>query len=295
MESGKNLSMRTNAIFKGDATHNGQLLKLHENCFTQGYSDVLTPDGTKKADVIFGNGVFYDASRKDNVVFAGSPTVKNAVGVFAGILVREPYIASNYPVHNDKTQVFQKGLLVKDGFVVYKKTDVNGAGTLSSAQVQKIATVGYLACVKYTDGTLYFAPSDAAKQSTKDITAGRVISTNPDDLSVTVHISQAYDTPFRGFTITDADTTLDAASNNKVSGTFSCTYRSYVVVTLSEKTPLKFVEKVEGDCIFNPATSKWEYNFKFTTVKKSTAYEVKAQAFFPFDAKTVTKDQTTLA
>ena len=103
--------MRTNAVFKGDTTHNGQLLKLHENSFTQGYSDLLTPDGEKKAVVTAGNGVFYDASRKDNVVFAGSPTAKGAVGIFAGILVREPYVASNYPVHNDKIQAFQNVIL----------------------------------------------------------------------------------------------------------------------------------------------------------------------------------------
>ena len=36
-QSGKTLSMHNEAIWKGTYTHNGMLLKLHENCYTIGY------------------------------------------------------------------------------------------------------------------------------------------------------------------------------------------------------------------------------------------------------------------
>ena len=45
LQNGKTLSMHNNAVYKGDYTHNGTLLKLHENSYTIGYSALLTPNG----------------------------------------------------------------------------------------------------------------------------------------------------------------------------------------------------------------------------------------------------------
>ena len=93
-QNGKSLSMHNKAIWKGTYDDNGMLLKIHENCYTIGYSALLSPDEQSAGKVYFGDGVFYDAHQKNNKVHAGAPTVSNAVPKFAGIVVREPAIAS---------------------------------------------------------------------------------------------------------------------------------------------------------------------------------------------------------
>ena len=93
-QNGKALSMHNEAIWKGTFDDNGMLLKLHENSYTIGYSALLSPDEQSAGKVNFGDGVFYDAHQKNNKVHTGAPTVSNAVPKFAGIVVREPGIAS---------------------------------------------------------------------------------------------------------------------------------------------------------------------------------------------------------
>ena len=100
VQNGKTLSMHSEAIWKGTYDDNGMLLKLHENCFTIGYSALLSPDGTSAGKVNFGDGVFYDAKQKNNKVYVGAPTVSKAVPKFAGIIAREAGIASGRSLIN---------------------------------------------------------------------------------------------------------------------------------------------------------------------------------------------------
>ena len=86
ISNGKSLSMHNEAIWKGTFTHNGTLLKIHENDFTIGYSALLAPDGKSVGTVKFGDGVFYNAVEKNNIVYVGAPTKDNAEAVFAGIV-----------------------------------------------------------------------------------------------------------------------------------------------------------------------------------------------------------------
>ena len=51
VQNGKTLSMHSEAIWKGTYDDNGMLLKLHENCFTIGYSALLTPNGKSAGTV----------------------------------------------------------------------------------------------------------------------------------------------------------------------------------------------------------------------------------------------------
>lgn len=189
--NGKTLSMHSKAIYKGDETHNGTLLKLHENSFTIGYSALLTPDGTAGATVNFGDGVFYNVTAKNNKVYAGAPTVADATSGFAGIIVREPAIASGYPAINDEVSYYQKGLLLKEGYVIYKAAYTSSAlagaaGTRVSAFTN--AKVGDLLVIAASNGKPYVATSAASG----DTTAGKIIAVNPDDQSVTVFVSPAY-------------------------------------------------------------------------------------------------------
>ena len=123
-QNGKTLSMHNGAIWKGTYTNNGMLLKLHENSYTIGYSALLSPDGASAGKVKFGDGVFYDVHQKNNKVYAGAPTVSEAVPKFAGIVVREAGIASGYPAINDEVADFQKGLIAKEGYIEYKEAYV---------------------------------------------------------------------------------------------------------------------------------------------------------------------------
>lgn len=188
LQNGKTLSMHNGAIWKGTYTNNGMLLKLHENSYTIGYSALLSPDETSAGKVKFGDGVFYDAHQKNNKVYAGAPTVTDAVPVFAGIVAREPGIASGYPAINDEVADFQKGMIAKEGFIIYKEAKV-GAGTAKENLYDNAnVTFGTNMYVKATDGTIYFG---SAKNDNDDVLAGTVVELNPDDKSVTVYISPA--------------------------------------------------------------------------------------------------------
>ena len=187
ISNGKSLSMHNEAIWKGTFTHNGTLLKIHENDYTIGYSALLKPDGSAGSAVKFGNGVFYNAKEKNNRVYVGSPTAPEAVPVFAGIVVREPAIASGYPALNDEVSSFQKGLLVKEGYVVYKEALVEQGGEVENMYDNAKVVIGVAVNVKASDGTVYFGA-----KSGSDVTVGKVIEINPDDKSVTVYVSPAY-------------------------------------------------------------------------------------------------------
>lgn len=194
-QNGKTLSMHNKAIWKGTFDDNGMLLKIHENAYTIGYSALLSPDGTSAGKVKFGDGVFYDAHQKNNKIYVGAPTVASAVPVFAGIMVREPGIASGYPAINDEVADFQKGMLCKEGYVEYKKAFVVGSSpsALPSEKSSTFdnATIGYAMVVSASDGAVYFAPTTSDKVDNDDVVAGKVVAINPDDKTVTVYVSPA--------------------------------------------------------------------------------------------------------
>ena len=192
--SGKKISTHNEAIYKGTFTHNGMLLNISTNSFTVGYAQCLAPDGQSGKSVKFGDGVFYDASGKNNVVFAGAPTVTGAVPAFAGIMSREPGYASSSPVTNDEVAPQQDGTLIKQGYVIYKHGDVNYGSGVAYEDVPLFGKVyvNYEVFVRKSDGTVYFAPRSTDFETSGDFRIGKVILTNPDDRSVTVYISPAF-------------------------------------------------------------------------------------------------------
>ena len=194
-QNGKTLSMHNGAIWKGTYTHNGILLKLHENSYTIGYSALLSPDGTSAGKVKFGDGVFYDAHQKNNKAYAGAPTVSNAVPKFAGIVVREPGISSGYPAINDEVADFQKGLLAKEGYIEYKEAYVVTTASHSALGTKKSvfdnADLSYVLMVSASNGAVYFAQTSSDKVSASDVLVGKIVGMNPDDKTVTVFVSPA--------------------------------------------------------------------------------------------------------
>ena len=187
--------MHNDAIWKGTYTHNGILLKLHENSYTIGYSALLSPDGTSAGKVKFGDGVFYDAHQKNNKAYAGAPKVSNAVPKFAGIVVREPGIASGYPAINDEVADFQKGLLAKEGYIEYKEAYVVTTTSHSALGTKKSVfdnvDLSYVLMVSASNGAVYFAQTSSDKVSASDVLVGKIVGMNPDDKTVTVFVSPA--------------------------------------------------------------------------------------------------------
>ena len=195
VQNGKTLSMHNEAIWKGTYDDNGMLLKIHENCFTIGYSALLSPDESSAGKVKFGDGVFYDAHQKNNKVYAGAPTVSNAVPKFAGIMVREPAITSGYPAINNEVADFQKGMLCKEGFIEYKHAYVVTTASHSALGTKKSVfdnvDLGYVLMISASNGSAYFAQTSSDKVSNSDVYAGKIVAMNPDDKSVTVYVSPA--------------------------------------------------------------------------------------------------------
>lgn len=192
-QNGKALSMHNEAIWKGTYDDNGMLLKLHENSYTIGYSALLSPNGASAGKVKFGDGVFYDAHQKNNKVYAGAPTVTSAVPKFAGIVVREPAIASGYPAINNEVADFQKGMICKEGFIEYKKAYVVTTASHSALGEKKSVfdnvDLGYVLMISASDGSAYFAQTSSDKVSGSDVYVGKIVSMNPDDKTVTVFVS----------------------------------------------------------------------------------------------------------
>ena len=192
-QNGKNLSMHNEAIWKGTYDDNGILLKIHENSYTIGYSALLSPNESSAGKVNFGDGVFYDAHQKNNKVYAGAPTVTSAVPAFAGIVVREPAIASGYPAINNQVASFQKGLICKQGFVEYKKAYVVTTASHSALGDKKSVfdnvDLSYVMMVSASNGAVYFAQTASDKVSNSDVLVGKIASMNPDDKTVTVYVS----------------------------------------------------------------------------------------------------------
>ena len=193
-QNGKTLSMHNGAIWKGTYDDNGILLKIHENSYTIGYSALLSPDGESAGKVKFGDGVFYDAYQKNNKVFAGAPTVTNAVPVFAGIVVREPAIASGYPAINNEVADFQKGMIAKEGYIEYKKAYVVASSPSALGDLKSTfdnASIGYAMLVSASNGAVYFAPTTSDKVDNDDVVVGKIVSINPDDKTVTAYVTPA--------------------------------------------------------------------------------------------------------
>ena len=194
-QNGKTLSMHNGAIWKGTYTNNGMLLKLHENSYTIGYSALLSPDGASAGKVKFGDGVFYDVHQKNNKVYAGAPTVSEAVPKFAGIVVREPGIASGYPSINDEVADFQKGLIAKEGYIEYKEAYVVTTTSHTELGTKKSVfdnvDLSYVLMASASNGSIYFAQTSSDKVSSSDVLVGKIVSMNPDDKTVTVYISPA--------------------------------------------------------------------------------------------------------
>ena len=192
-QNGKTLSMHNEAIWKGTYDDNGMLKKIHENCFTIGYSALLSPDESSAGKVKFGDGVFYDAHQKNNKVYVGAPTVTSAVPKFAGIMVREPAIASGYPAINNEVAGFQKGMLCKEGYIEYKHSYVVTTASHSALGTKKSVfdnvDLGYVLMISASNGSAYFAQTASDKVSASDVLVGKIVSMNPDDKTVTVFVS----------------------------------------------------------------------------------------------------------
>lgn len=260
--TGQALSMHSDAIYKGNYTHNGMLLKIHENSFTTGYSRLRKADDTAEATVYFGDGVFFDAHQKNNIAYVGAPSFVGAVPVFGGIVVREPDIASGYPALNNQIAPFQRGLIAKQGFIEYKVADyVYGTGLKYEAvQLYDHIYPNFAMFVSKTDGKVYFSPKSTVSYQAGDIYVGRVIGMNPDDKSITVLISPAI----------YADTAdIAAATPSVVAGTATTTTIP-LTLSIGIKETLLLYYKVHSD----PSYTKVEEEFTPVLNTAKTAYEV---------------------
>lgn len=297
-QNGKKLSMHGDAVYKGGYANNGMLLKLHENSYTVGYSRLLSADGTKAGTVKFGNGVFLDLSQKNNNVYAGKPTGSGAVPAFAGIMVREPGIASGYPVHNDEVSGFQNGLLCREGYIVYKKADVYlGTGVdFPQQEVFPFVFQNYCMFVSAEDGSVYFTPKSTVSKSSDDMMVGRVVEINPDDQSVTVYVSPAL--------LADV-ASITAAAPTVTAGTPTASAVP-VTVTVGTSATIKLSYKKDGDeeytdvtgslvPVYDETAKSWKTTYTFDGLDAGTEYTFRAIAIVVGGAKSETATATTAA
>lgn len=172
-------------VYKASAFSNGVIMRLGVNgVYTTAVTNLLSPDGTAYADgITYGNGLFYNAAEKNCVGYAGAPTVASAVPVFAGIVVRSPAVQSSYPANGEKAYEYNKFLIVKDGYVLYRSGfDTAGNAIKFSSALVKAGNYMY---VKTADGSVAFG---TAATVTKFTTVGRIAELHPDDESWVVKV-----------------------------------------------------------------------------------------------------------
>lgn len=183
MESfGKTLGISSPEVFRGTATHNGLLKKIHDNSYTTGFSKLAKANDTDK--VGFGFGVFYDTAAKTNVVYN-----HNNSGAYspAGILTFQPHIASGYPAKNDEITSYNRALIAKDGYVEYKKGFT--AGYTEAAVGQQSyddITVNMNLFINIADGSPFFS---ANATESGFVCFGRVIEISPETQSWIVKLT----------------------------------------------------------------------------------------------------------
>ena len=295
LQNGKTLSMHNDAVYKGTYTNNGILLKLHENSYTIGYSALLKPDASGAGTVKFGNGVFLDLSKKNNNIYAGIPTGTGAIPAFGGIMVREPAVASAYPVLNDEISGFQHGLLCREGFVAYKKGTVYLDSGYKYTDVELFDYVyqNYCLWVRKSDGVAYFSPKNTVYENSGDIFVGRVVEINPDDRSVTVYISPAIQSntaDIAGATPTIVVTTADITNTEipfvvelGTEGAIKLAYKAHSSATYTD---------IAGtfNTVFDETDSKYKVSYTLTGLTKNTAYDIKASAITACGVNTDTEE-----
>jgi hypothetical protein len=282
-QNGKTLSMHSEAIYKGDYTHNGTLLKLHENSYTIGYSALLKPDASGAGTVKFGNGVFLDLSKRNNNIYAGIPTGTGAVPAFGGIMVREPAVASGYPVLNDEISGFQHGMLCREGYVIYKKGVVFlGSGSkFVDVEVFPYVFQNYCLWVRKSDGVAYFTPKSTVYETSGDIFVGRVVEINPDDRSVTVYISPAIQSNTADIAGATPTITVDSAGKTNTTIPFAVTLGTEGTIKLSYKahSSADYI-LIDGDFVpvYDENNSNYKLEYTLEGLTKNTAYDIKADA-----------------
>lgn len=289
-----NLSLKGNKVYKGDSTHNGMLLKVHENAFTTGYSDLLSPDGKNKGETRFGNGVFYDLARKDNALFTGSPTYQGAFPYFAGILCRQQDIASSYPVYANKNTSFNKGLLVKEGYLNYRVAlyqDADKKDLTVSAHLNSY--VGYFFRVNLVDGYIGFSMTNLSDATWQVV--GRVVQCNPDDESVTVHISPQYWKELVAEPAANPTITAPVSDKNSITIKAEATKGFALYYTYKKTAEAKFTKNCEGiKAHFDSASGKFVCTIKIQNLEKNTEYKifVVGRGITGYKVDTLTKSTT---
>lgn len=284
LQSGKKLSMHSPSVYKGDVSHNGTLLKMHENAYTIGYSALFTPDGKQAGVVKFGDGVYLDLSKKNNNVYAGSPTSVGSVPAFGGIMVREPFVASSYPVMSDEVSGFQHGLLCREGYVVYKKGSVvmaTGGTEYSDVELFDYVYQNYCLFIGKTDGKAYFTPKNTVSRVTGDIFVGRVVEINPDDRSVTVYISPAIQSNTADIAGATPEITVDTGNVTETAIPFKVSLGTEGTILLYYKKNAEGdYTQVEGTFIpvLDEDEGKYIVSYTLEGLTAATGYDIKADA-----------------
>lgn len=295
-QSGKTLSMHNDAIWKGTYTNNGMLLKIHENAFTIGYANVLIPDGTAQGAVKFGNGVFFNLSEKNNTVYVGAPTVTGASPAFGGIMVREPAIASGYPSINDEVDYFQKGLLCRQGYIIYKKGDIYLDTGIKYEDVELFdyAYMNYVMFIRKTDGSVYFSPAETKFENTDDLKVGRVCGVNPDDRSITVYIAPVYLADTKAIAGATPTITAGEATNTEVTVTVKIGTQASLILDFKKTTGGAYTNNTDVlTPTYDEGESKWVLTHKFTGLEKNTDYTFQVRAISASGVKDATATKTT--
>lgn len=194
------LSLATPNIWRGTNKSNGQLEFLHTNHVAVSYSSLVISSALQAEltaasaeGVPFGNGLFYDRNLKATLpgkVYAGIPTAVGAVPKLAGVLAYDAALASMQPVASRGVQAYNKGTIVKRGYLRYKSGKAAAAGATIEYDAIDDTTMKFF--IENSTGDPVFAAPTAVTNGVPVLAnctyAGKIIHLYPEDESVLVEL-----------------------------------------------------------------------------------------------------------
>lgn len=293
-QTGASISLSGKSFYKGGETHNGTLLDMHENCIKYGYSELVKANGDSDALVPFGSGVWLDTQGQDNKVYAGSPTATGAVGVFAGIIEREPAISDSIVWNGKEIASHQNGIVVVEGVLQYKTGKVyNASASLEDARLASFVYPGFVMVASASNGEVYFSPKATVLANASDVVCGRVLRVNKSVGYVDVFVSPSLLGGLNG-TATITSFTAPTATVSTVSTVLTVPTKSVVKYSYKKTAATDFTD-IDGEFepVLDEADSNYKLDHEFAGLDSGTAYTFKVVVSTPNGLATTTVAKTT--
>ena len=263
------------AYYMGKGIDNGTLLDMHTNSLRYPYATLVNADGSVPSGTKYGYGVWYNINEGNMRVYTGKPTGNGAIGVFAGIIEREPARTNSTLVNGDKITNNNFGLIVKQGVLQYKRGKVVGVSDSIEVSLCEFVHPYWYMAVSSSDGEFYFTAKKSVLLDNSDIIVGQVIAVNKKTKTVDVYTTPVLSSGILG-TPTITSFSAGTATANSVPVTLVAPNDGSAKFYFKKTADSEYTE-IEGNynLVYDEANSNYKLEYEFVGLEGSTAYTFK--------------------